>query len=157
LTQGVSRRGPYLVPPVASPSALYELRPAALGERHGDEVEVARHDCPWEELARLRLDLGAAVAGREMREREKLDAGLPRHERCFTGSRVTRLLGARTFVRQERRLVDEHVGAGRRFDHGRGRCRVAGEGDRAPAALGADHLVGTDDAPAGERHRLASL
>ena len=92
-----------------------ELGLAALRERDRDEVEVSWHDRRREELRRLLDDLVPEVPRRHVGECEQLDARLARDQRRFAGRRVSRLAGAVALVREERRLVDEEVGARRRL------------------------------------------
>src|SRR3954451_4034036 len=121
-----------------------ELRLPPLGERDRDRVEVARDDRALEDRARLVADLAAAVAGRDVREREQADVGLARDAGRLARRGVPGLERALALLLHERRLVDEDVGAvGGDADH-LARRRVAREHDLAAGAVGADHLLGTD-------------
>src|SRR3954451_2246521 len=84
---------------------------ALLGERDVDRVEVARDDRALEHRARLVADLAAAVAGRDVRQREHPDVGLARDLGRLAGGAVAGLEGALALVLDEGRLVDEQVGA----------------------------------------------
>src|SRR3954453_10891457 len=88
-----------------------ELGLALLGERDLDRVEVARDDSALEHRARLVADLAAAVARRDVGQGEEAHVGLQRDLRCLAGGAVVRLDRAAALLLDERRLVDEHVGA----------------------------------------------
>src|SRR3954468_13388576 len=119
-----------------------ELRLPPLGERARDRVEVARDDRALEDRARLVADLAAAVAGRDVREREQADVGLARDLGRLAGGAVAGLEGALALVLDEGRLVDEQVRAvGGDPDHV-ARRRVAREHDLAPRPLRPDDLLG---------------
>ena len=105
-----------------------------------------------------RAAVRAEVAGREMREREQLDAGVARELGRVDRGRVRGLERALPLVLEEGRLVDEQV-----------RVRAP---PRAPIVCGAvspaittvrpgrdspEHLVGRDGRAVGERDRLAAL
>ena len=92
----------------------------------------------------------------EVGQRQEPHARLARDERGTARGRVLGLARAIGVVGDERRLVHEHVGAGRELDHGVARDRVAGQDHGAPGTCRADELLGRDGPAVGERHGLAS-
>ena len=92
-----------------------------------------------------------------MREGKQLDVGVPRQLRRLEGRRVRGLASPVAFLVEKGRLVDEHVGSPRRFQHGGRDRRVACEHELAAGARRAEHGVGRDRAPVRQRYRLAVL
>src|SRR5437763_11468875 len=111
----------------------YVDRLAALGERDLDSVEVARHDRVVEHGPRLVAKLAAAVARRDVDEREHDDLRFG----CKLGRGACRRVGgfARTLllIEGERRLVDQQVGTVRDCARHVRRRGVAGQHDPAAA------------------------
>ena len=109
--------------PAARPRALRHVTwLSALRQRELDDVEVARDDGRREHGAGLLLDRGTAVAVRDMRQREQLDARLARSERRVAGRRVQRLPRAGALVGAGR---SPRARAGRRRRPPRRRRRTA--------------------------------
>src|SRR5690349_8859743 len=133
--------------PGSDPRPLARLEPlhlrlALLREGHVDRVEVARDDGPLEHRARFVADLAAAVAGRDVREREQPDLGLARDPGRLARGAVAGLERALALLLGERRLVDEQVGAMGGDAHHVARRRVARDDDPPPRPLGPDDLLG---------------
>ncbi len=77
-----------------------------------------------------------------MREREELDPGFARDQRRLARRRVIRLARPVALVGEERRLVDEEVGARGCLDDGRRGSGVACEHDRPAGTRLAEHVRG---------------
>src|SRR3954453_7285010 len=88
-----------------------DLGIALLGERPVDRVEVARDDRALEDGAGLVADLATAVAGRDVGQGEQPDVGVARDLGRLARRRVAGLERALALLLDERRLVDEDVGA----------------------------------------------
>src|SRR5690606_36243920 len=113
-------------------------RLALLRERDLDDVEVAWHDRVREDRAGLVADLAAAVAGRQVGEREQAHLGLGRQPCRLRRRRMAGLLRAVALLLGERRLVDEQVGLVRRDAELLARRGVARQHDLAARARRAD-------------------
>ena len=112
----------------------HELGLAALGQRDLDRVEVAWDLGGGEDVARLVADLSAGVARGEVRQREQADLGVGGDLGRLARGAVQGLGGALGVLVQERRLVDEQVGAVCGDDDRVGRRRVAADDDAPPGA-----------------------
>src|SRR3954468_6978327 len=120
-----------------------DLRLALLGQGDLDRVEVARDDRALEDRARLVADLAAAVAGRDVGQGEQPDVGVARDLGRLARRRVAGLERALALLLDERRLVDEDVGAVGRDANHLAREAVPRDHNAPARPVGPDHLVGS--------------
>ena len=92
-----------------------------------------------------------------MRQREHGDVGGASDPRGVRRGRVRGLERSLALVFAERRLVHEHLGAGRDLEHGLGRHRVPSEDELAAGPRRSEDLVGHDGATVRELDRLPPL
>ena len=143
--------------PRGSRCSLDETGAAPLLERNVDDIEIPRDDGLGEELPRLAGDLGAEVAVREVREREQAHPCRLRQRGRAGARRVERLVGARSFLFGERRLVHEEVSLLGHLEGFRRRSGIARDDDLPARPRRAEHLLRPHLAASGEPHGLPGL
>jgi hypothetical protein len=146
-----------LDPPFLEGASLDQPRPSPLLEADVDDIEVPRDLGPRKDGAGLVGNLACEVAAGEVRQRDKRDLGGTRDLRGVGRRRVRGLLGTRSLVFAEGRLVDEQVGRARGLEDRPRRGGVPRQHDLAARPRLAQHHVRRDDGTVGERHRVAPL
>ena len=138
---------------------LMSCGPPRSWKRDLDHVEVPRNDRLGEDRARLARRLGPEVPRREVRERQHARRSASRASSAASSAVECSVSRARSrSSSQERRLVDEQVGAARGLEHrlGTARCRRRSRPSGRVAASPST-CSGVTTRPSGERHRLAAL
>ena len=138
-------------------ATLDELRRSPLSETGSSMISKSLgHDRLGEDRARLACGVGPEVPLREVREREQLTPAVASELRRVGARSSARSRGALALVLEERRLVDEQIGAGRRLDDRSRRRGVPGDHELPAGPGGPSTSSGCTIAAAGERDRLAA-